>query len=135
MNRWLFKSDPDTYSFADLKRDGRTVWDGVSNPVALKHLRCVLRGDAILIYHTGKEKAVVGMASAASDSYPDPKQPASKLVVVDIAAGARLARPVALATLKQRGDLGNLDLVRLPRLSVMPVSESQWKVILSLAKA
>ncbi|HEV2178637.1 MAG TPA: EVE domain-containing protein [Terriglobia bacterium] len=136
MAKWLFKSDPDTYSFADLDRDGRTVWDGVSNNLALKHLRNVRKGDAVLIYHTGEEKAVVGVAEAVSDSYPDPKQPAgSKLAVVDLAAGKRLARPVPLQELKQRPELKTFELVRMPRLSVMPVSESQWKIILAMAKA
>jgi len=132
--KWLFKSDPDTYSFSDLERDGKTVWDGVSNNLALKHLRSVHRGDLALIYHTGDEKAVVGLAELASDSYPDPKQKDPRLVVVDVKAGERLARPVGLDEIKKQAALRDFDLVRLPRLSVMPVSEAQWNVIMKLAK-
>ena len=132
--KWLFKSDPDTYSFADLERDGQTVWDGVSNNLALKHLRSVRRGDQALIYHTGDEKAVVGLAEVVSDAYADPKQKDPRLVVVDLEARERLARPVSLDEIKKQAALKNFDLVRLPRLSVMPVSEAQWNAIVKLAK-
>jgi len=131
--KWLFKSDPDTYSFADLERDGQTVWDGVSNNLALKHLRSVHRGDQALIYHTGDEKAVVGLAEVVSDAYPDPKQKNPRLVVVDVKASERLARPVSLDEIKKQVALKDFDLVRLPRLSVMPVSEAQWNAIMKLA--
>lgn len=133
--KWLFKSDPDTYSFADLERDGQTVWDGVSNNLALKHLRSVHRGDVVLVYHTGEEKAVVGMAELVSDPYRDPKQKDARLSVVDLKAGPRLARPVTLAEIKQQAALKDFYLVRLPRLSVMPVSDAQWKAIMDLAKS
>ncbi len=132
--KWLLKSDPDTYSFADLERDGKTVWDGVSNNLALKHLRSIRKGDALLIYHTGEEKAVVGLAEAVSDSYPDPKQKDPRLAVVDIKAGKRLARPISLDAVRRQASLKDFPLVRMPRLSVMPVSESQWKTLLDLAK-
>ena len=132
--KWLLKSDPDTYSFADLERDSKTVWDGVSNNLALKHLRSIRKGDALLIYHTGEERAVVGLAEAASDSYPDPKQKDPRLAVVDIKAGKRLARPVSLDVVKQQTSLKDFALARMPRLSVMPVSESQWKTLLDLTK-
>ncbi|PYV20644.1 MAG: EVE domain-containing protein [Acidobacteria bacterium] len=131
--KWLFKSDPDTYSFANLERDGQTVWDGVSNNLALKHLRSVRRGDQALIYHTGDEKAVVGLAEVVNDAYPDPKQKDSRLVVVDVKASERLARPVSLDEIKKQAALKDFDLVRLPRLSVMPVSEAQWNAIMKLA--
>jgi predicted RNA-binding protein with PUA-like domain len=133
--RWLFKSDPDTYSFFDLERDRKTVWDGVSNNLALKHLRGARKGDSVLIYHTGDEKAVVGLAEVASDPYPDPKQKDARLAVVDLAAGQRLARPVTLDEIKKQAALKSFDLVRLPRLSVMPVSDAQWNTIMKLAKA
>lgn len=132
--KWLLKSDPETYSFADLVRDGRTVWDGVSNNLALKHLRSTRRGDLALVYHTGEERAVVGTAEIASDPYPDPKQKNARLVVVDLKARGKLPRPVTLDEIRQHLALKNFDLVRLPRLSVMPVSESQWKSILALAQ-
>ena len=132
--KWLFKSDPDTYSFDHLERDRRTVWDGVSNNLALKHLRSVRRGDQALIYHTGDERAVVGLAEVVSDAYADPKQKDPRLVVVDLEARERLARPVSLDEIKKQAALKNFDLVRLPRLSVMPVSEAQWNAIMKLAK-
>ncbi len=133
--RWLLKSDPEHYSFADLTRDGQTVWDGVSNNLALKHLRAMRRGDLAIIYHTGEERAAVGIAQVASDPYPDPKQKDPRLVVVDLRAQEPLARPVALDEMKKQAALKDFDLLRLPRLSVMPVSEGQWKAVLALAKA
>lgn len=131
---WLFKSDPEHYSFADLVRDKKTVWDGVSNNLALKHLRAIRRGDRVMIYHSGGERAIVGLAEILSDPYPDPKLKDPKLAVVDIAARESLAQPVTLDQIKRQAGLESFDLVRLPRLSVMPVSESQWKVLLALAK-
>ena|SRR5690242_1968332 len=131
---WLFKSDPETYSFSDLERDGSTVWDGVSNNLAVKHLRSTHKGDRVLIYHTGDEKAIIGTAEIASDPYNDPKQKDSRLAVVDVKAGERLARPVTLGEIKKQPELKDFELVRLPRLSVMPVSDSQWKTLLALAK-
>ena len=131
--KWLLKSDPDTYSFADLERDGQTRWDGVSNNLALKHLRSAHRGDQALIYHTGEERAVVGTAEITSDAYPDPKQNDPRLAVVDLKAGRRLARPVALDELKRQAALKDFALVRMPRLSVMPVNDAQWKLIMELA--
>ncbi len=133
--KWLFKSDPETYSLSDLEREGKTVWDGVSNNLALKHLRSVRKGDSVLIYHTGEERAVVGIAEVLSDACPDPKQKDPRLVVVDIKAVKRLPRPVSLDEIKKQASLRDFALVRLPRLSVMPVSESQWKELLTLAKA
>jgi len=132
--KWLLKSDPDHYSFFDLQRDGKTVWDGISNNLALKHLRNMRRGDGVIIYHTGKERAVVGLAEAASDPYPDPRQKDPKLAVIDLQAKEKLNRPVTLEEIKKSAALRNFDLVRLPRLSVMPVSEAQWAAVLALAK-
>jgi predicted RNA-binding protein with PUA-like domain len=132
-SKWLFKSDPEHYSVADLKRDGQTVWDGVSNALALKHLRQARPGDAVLIYHTGNEKSIVGIAEVASDPYPDPKQRDPRLTVIDIKFLRLLPSPVTLQTIKQHAQLRDFDLVRLPRLSVMPVSASQWKILTQLA--
>jgi predicted RNA-binding protein with PUA-like domain len=134
-SKWLFKSDPETYSYDDLTRDGKTVWDGVSNNLALRNLRGVHDSDLILIYHTGEERAVVGIAQATSDPYPDPKQGNSKLTVVDLKAVERLARPVPLSLIKTHAPLRDFDLVRLPRLSVMPVSEGQWDAIMALTES
>ncbi len=133
---WLFKTEPSSYSFAQLEREGQTTWDGVANALARKHLRAVKRGDRILIYHTGDEKAVVGVAAATSDAYADPKaRDDARAVVVDVASQRRLARPVTLAELKARPGLATFPLVRLPRLSVMPVSAAEWKEIERLANA
>lgn len=134
MANWLFKSDPDTYSFEDLQREKKTVWDGVSNNVALKHLRSARKGDRVLVYHTGKEKAIVGTAEIVSDPYTDPKQNDPRLSVVELKSGERLSQPVTLAEIKKQPGLKDFDLVRLPRLSVMPVSESQSNALLALAK-
>lgn len=131
--KWLLKSEPEHYSFSDLVRDGKTVWDGISNNVALKHLRDVRRGDAVMVYHTGDERAIVGLAEAASDPYPDPKQKDARLVVIDLKAGKKLARPVTLDEIKKSEAFRDFDLVRLPRLSVMPVSDAQWTRLLAMA--
>ena len=133
--KWLFKSDPETYSLSDLEREGKTVWDGVTNNLALKHLRSVRKGDSVLIYHTGEERAILGIAEVLRDAYPDPKRKDSRLVVVDIKAVKRLQRPVSLDEIKKQASLKEFALVRLPRLSVMPVSESQWTELLALGKA
>jgi predicted RNA-binding protein with PUA-like domain len=133
-NKWLFKSDPEHYSFQDLERDKKTVWDGISNNLALKHLRNVRRGDEVMIYHSGGERAVVGLAEVLSDPYPDPKKKEPRLVVVDIAARGTISRAVGLDEIRKQAGLKDFDLVRLPRLSVMPVSEKQWTALMALAK-
>ena len=132
---WLFKEEPGSYSFDRLTRDGKTSWSGVKNPLAQKHLRSVRAGDRILYYHTGTEKAVVGVARAATDPYPDPADPARRRVAVDIAAVRKLARPVGLTTLKARRSFAGHPLVRIPRLSVMPVSDKELREIERLATA
>ena len=133
-NKWLFKEEPTHYSFSEFRKDGKTVWEGVKNPVAQKHLRQVKKGDSVFYYHTGKEKAVVGIAKAASSAYPDPKKKDGKSVVVDLVPVKALAQPVTLASIKALARFKNFDLVRLPRLSVMPVTDGQWKKIESMAK-
>jgi predicted RNA-binding protein with PUA-like domain len=133
-NRWLFKTEPGAYSYAQLERDGRTVWDGVKNALALKHLSTVAAGDEVLFYHTGDEKAVVGIARVVRGAYPDPKQKDHRLLVVEIEAEERLARPVTLAAMRANRKLAGFDLLRLPRLSVMPVTASQWADILRMVR-
>ena len=128
-HRWLFKTEPSEYSYADLERDKKTVWDGVSNNLALKHLREVRLGDEILIYHTGEEKSLVGLAEAVSDPYPDPNENDEKLVVVNLKPKRRLPRPLTLAEVKAVESLSDFDLLRLPRLSVMPVTKEQWQTL------
>jgi predicted RNA-binding protein with PUA-like domain len=134
MSHWILKTEPSTYSFADLQRAKRAVWDGVKNPVALKHLRTMQAGDEVLIYHTGDEKAVVGQARVVRAAYPDPKQKDPRLVVVDLAAGARLAAPVPLSAIKRDSAFQDLALVRMPRLSVVPATTVQWKRLLQLSR-
>ena len=124
---WIVKTEPSTYSFDDLARQKTAVWDGVKNNLALKHLRQMNPGDGVLVYHTGDEKAVVGVAEATSEAYPDPKQKDPKLVVVDLRAVGRLTRPVPLAEIKKDRAFADLALVRMGRLSVMPASAEQFK--------
>jgi predicted RNA-binding protein with PUA-like domain len=131
---FLVKTEPSTYSFADLRRDRRTVWDGVSNPVALRHMAAIRKGDTVVVYHTGGEKAAVGLATAASDAYPDPKLNDPKRLVIELAAGDALAAAVTLAQVKADAVLKGTELARLPRLSVMPFSEAQFQRLMQLAR-
>ena len=133
MGYWLFKSDPDTYGYDNLEKDKQTVWDGVSNPVALRNLRSIKKGDIVLIYHTGDEKALIGLAEIIREAYPDPKQKNEKLSVVDIKALRRLQKHPSLADVKARKEFADFALVRLPRLSVMPVNEAQWKLLMTMS--
>jgi len=131
-SHWLLKTEPSTYSFTDLERDKKAVWDGVSNALALKHLRSMKRGDLAFIYHTGDEKQIVGIAEVTSDPYPDPKEKDARLVVVDLKPRERLERPVTLAEVKADAEFRDFELVRIGRLSVMPVSESRWKKLVKM---
>ncbi len=130
---WLLKSDPEDYSFDDLMKDGFAVWDGVANNLALQHLRKIKKGDSILIYHTGDEKALVGLAVAASNPYPDPKADNEKLAVIDLKPKRRAKHKVTLSEIKSLSEFAEFQLVRLPRLSVMPVSEAEYKRLIELA--
>jgi len=131
--KWLLKSEPGTYSFSDLTREGRACWDGVSNPAALGHLRAMKKGDEALFYHTGSEKAIVGLARIVSDPYPDPQLDDPRRVVVDVAAVRPLEHPVTLSAVKADPRFRNLGLVRIGRLSVMPVSPEEWKALLAMS--
>jgi predicted RNA-binding protein with PUA-like domain len=132
---WLFKEEPSSYNFEQFTEDGGTSWAGVRNPLAQKHLRSVRKGDRVFYYHTGSEKAVVGIARATSDPYPDPKDPSGKLVVVDVAPVQALKRPVTLAEIKALKAFADFPLTRLPRLSVMPVTDAEWKEIERLSRS
>jgi predicted RNA-binding protein with PUA-like domain len=134
MQYWILKTEPSTYSVDDLLRQKTAVWDGVKNPLALKHLRAMQSGDEVLIYHTGDEKAVVGTARVTKPAYPDPKQKDPKLVVVDLRAGDRVPAPVPLSVIKSDPLFQDLALVRMPRLSVVPATAAQWKRLLQLAR-
>jgi len=130
---WLLKTDPDTYSYDDLELDKRTVWDGVRNNLALLNMRYMKKGDLAFIYHTGTEKQIVGLATVTSNPYPDPKVKNQRFLVIDVEAKARLNKCVTLAQAKERKEFRNFGLVRLSRLSVMPVDERIWKRIMLMA--
>jgi predicted RNA-binding protein with PUA-like domain len=133
LNRWILKTDSDVYPYDQLERERRAVWDGVSNPVALKHMRSMAEGDPLMIYHSGATKEIVGLARVTRAAYPDPTNP--KLVVVDIEVDRRLPRAVSLAAIKADAAFADLALVRQPRLSVIPVPEPQWKKLMAMAGA
>ena len=130
---WLVKEEPTHYAFDALVADRKAVWSGVRNALAQKHLRAVKKGDRVLYYHTGNEKAVVGIARALSDPYPDPEDPSGKYVAVDLAPIKRLPRPVTLAEIKADRAFRDFPLVRIARLSVMPVSDEEWARIEKMA--
>jgi predicted RNA-binding protein with PUA-like domain len=132
---WILKTEPSEYGFTDLVRDRRTRWEGVSNAVALKHLRSMLEGDDALIYHTGDEKSLIGLARIASAPYPDPTSEDPRLVVVDVEVGKALPRQVTLAEIKADPAFKDLGLVKMSRLSVVPVEDELWKRLLKMAGA
>ena len=133
MRFWLLKTEPDNYSYADLERDGATVWDGVGNNTALMHIRTMQPGDLALIYHTGDQRQAVGLAEITSAAYADPQAGNSKLVVVDLKPLRRLLIPVTLAAVKADPEFTDFALVRQGRLSVVPVTEAQWARLLRMA--
>ena len=132
-NHWLLKTEPGTFSWLDLVRDGRATWDGVKNPAALKHLRAMRSGDLAFFYHTGGEKSVVGICRVVSEPYADPKAADPRLMVVDVEPVKPLPRPVSLAAIKADRQFTGFSLVRIPRLSVMPVTPDQWRAIQAMA--
>ena len=134
MSHWILKTEPSDYSFADLRRDKRTRWSGITNAQALIHLRQMAKGDEVLIYHTGDEKALVGRATVVTPAYPDPELADAKRVVVDIAAGEALPAPVSLAAIKADGTFAELGLVRNGRLSVVPVPPVIWRRLEVMAR-
>lgn len=134
MAYWLMKTEPSTYSYETLVQEGSSVWDGVTNALALRYIRAMKKGDRALIYHTGSEKAVVGIAEVTANPYPDPKRGDPKLVVVMIGPGEKLQRKVPFAEIKGKAQFASFELVRLPRLSVMPVEAPVWNAIVKLSK-
>jgi predicted RNA-binding protein with PUA-like domain len=133
LNRWILKTDSAVYPFEKLEQDRRTTWDGVSNAVAVRHIRSMAPGDPLMIYHSGATKEIVGLARVVSTPYADPKSKDPKLAVVDIEVDRRLPRTVSLAAIKAEPSFADLAVVRQPRLSVIPVPEPQWKKLLSMA--
>ena len=130
---WLFKEEPSNYSFDALVKDKSTVWSGVRNPVAQRNLHAVKKNDRIFYYHTGDEKSVVGVAKALGDAYADPNDPTGKAAVVDVGPVKKLRRPVTLKEIKADPFFKTFALVRISRLSVMPVSDAEWARIESMA--
>ena len=124
---WLVKTEPGSYSYDDLEREGRAVWDGVTNPVAVKNLKAMKEGETVFVYHTGDEKQVVGEAEVTRVAYPDPKAP--RLPVVDLKPLRRLAKPVTLADIKADDAFADSPLVRQGRLSVVPLTEAQVRIL------
>jgi predicted RNA-binding protein with PUA-like domain len=133
MAHWLVKSEPAKYSFADLERDGRTVWDGVRNNTAALHLKAMKTGDEVLYYHSVEGLAVVGVAKVVREAFLDPGDPAGRFVAVEITPVRTLPKPVTLAQLKAEPKLADMAMLRLFRLSVSPVTDAEWAVILTMA--
>ena len=133
MAHWLEKSEPNTYAFADLQRDGKTVWDGVRNNAAALHLRAMKVGDEVLYYHSQEGLEVVGIAEVVKESFLDPSDPAGRFVAVELAAVRPLKAPVSLARMKADPALAALEMIRQGRLSVSPVRDAEWAAILKLA--
>lgn len=134
MSHWLFKTEPSEYSWDDLVRDGHAVWDGVTNALALKNLRSVQAGDSVILYHTGSERQSLGVARVTSAPYADPRAKNPRLVVVDIAPVAPLPRPVTLEQIKADPAFSGWELVRLPRLSIIPVPAPLWKRLMKMGE-
>jgi predicted RNA-binding protein with PUA-like domain len=130
---WLLKEEPTHYGFDELVKDKRAVWSGVRNALAQKHLRGIKKGDRLFYYQTGDEKAVVGVAKALGDAYPDPEDKSGKRFVVDVASVTRLPRPVTLGEIKANAAFRDFPLVRISRLSVMPVTDAEWARIERMA--
>lgn len=133
MNYWLVKTEPETFSWDDLVRDKKTVWDGVRNFQARSNLKAMKPGDVVFIYHTGDEKSIIGLAKIVKEAYPDPKDKA--WVVVEISADKKLKKPVSLAQIKSTKKLSNMVLVKASRLSVQPVREDEFKLVIELSEA
>ena len=126
---WLFKEEPTHYGYDDFVKDGTTMWSGVKNPVAQRHLHAVKKGDRVFYYHTGDEKQIVGIAKATGDAYRDPTDKTGKSAVVDIAPVRKLKRQVTLKEIKAEPSFSDFPLVRISRLSVMPVTDAEWSRI------
>ena len=134
-NYWLVKQEPSTYSYDKLEKEKKTVWDGVHNNLALKYIRLMKKGDQALFYHTGDEKRAVGIIKITKDPYPNPKEDDKRFVVVDVKPVARLKRPVTLDEIKKDSIFKNWDLLRISRLSVMPVPQKLWDAIIKKSKS
>ena len=132
---WILKTEPTSYSFQDLLKKKHEVWDGISNALALQYLRTAAKGDLALIYHTGKVRATVGVARVTRSAYPDPAKTDPRLAVIDIEPVRSLHRMITLDEIKKEPKLKGLELIRLPRLSFVPVSKSHWNILMKKSRA
>jgi len=132
MNYWLVKSDPDTYSWHDLLKDGSTGWDGVRNYAARNHLKGMKKGDKVFVYHSGDETAVVGIATVVKEFYQDPTTDEAAWVTVNLKAEKALKKPVSLSQIKSDKRLKNILLIKIGRLSVMPIKPEEFEVIVEM---
>ncbi|WP_374533915.1 EVE domain-containing protein [Phenylobacterium sp.] len=132
-SKWLVKSEPDTYAYADLERDGRTVWDGVRNHAAAGHLKAMKIGDQVFFYHSQQGKDVVAVAQVAKEAFPDASDPTGRFVAVELTPVRKLKRPVTLADMKANPALADMAMLRQGRLSVSPVTDAEWTAILKMA--
>jgi len=137
VNYWLAKQEPSGprgYNILQLKKDKKTMWDGVHNNLALKHIRNMRKGDLVFFYHTGDERQVVGIMSVTSNPYPNPEEDNERFVVVDVKFKSLLAKSVGLDEIKKQKGLENWELLRISRLSVMPVPKPIWDLIIKMSK-
>lgn len=133
-NYWLGKQEPGSYNISSLEKDKKTVWDDVHNNLALKHMRQMKKGDLAFFYHTGDERQIVGIMEIASDPYPNPKEKNPRFIVVDVKFKKRLGRPVTLDEIKENKKFAEWDLLRISRLSVMPVPPKIWDEIIKISQ-
>jgi len=133
MSYWLLKSEPSSYAWEQLVKDGRTNWNGVRNFQAAKNLKSMKRGDQAFFYHSGEDRAIVGTCEIVKEAYPDPSDPEGRFVMVDVKALRPVKTPVTLAAIKAEPKLKDLALVRQSRLSVVPVADAEWKIIAKMA--
>ena len=133
MRSWILKPEPSDYSFERLMAEGRTRWDGITNNLALLHLRAMRRGDRAIVYHTGDERSAVGTAQITRDPYPDPNAGNPRILVVDVEAGEPFPKSVPLDVFRREPLLATTDLVRISRLSIVPITDEQWSLVERLA--
>jgi len=131
---WLLKTESGTYSIDDLKRDRKTIWNGITNNTALQNLRAMKKGELAFIYHTGEEKQIVGLAEIVKESYPDPEEEDEKLVAIDVKFKSKLDRPVSLHEIKSDKAFSEWDLLRITRLSVVPTPDIFWNRVIELSR-
>ena len=134
MRHWLMKSEPDTYAYSDLERDGVGIWDGVRNHAAAAHLRAMEVGDEVFFYHSNEGKAVVGIAKVTRTAFPDPTDPTGRFVAVEVVPVRALKSPVTLETMKATPALADMVILRQGRLSVAPITAGEWTTILALSE-